>query len=96
MSTEDSSTANRGSGSNDQLGAGFNARKQERGAAHELLLLASVLIAAVSALIWIFRTAHADEPMLRSECEARGGMLIRTQSPLYTCAGKPASAPANR
>ena len=40
------------------------------------------IIATITA---IFYLAHSDEPKLRAECEARGGVLISAGAPLYVC-----------
>ena len=86
-------------GSNDQLGAPVFvdcAAHKERARVNRYdcaLIAIAVLFAAVLAgLAWIFWAAHSDAPLLRADCEARGGMLIRTPSPLYACVATPPKA----
>ena len=43
----------------------------------------------VVGLIWVVWAAHKDEPKMRADCEARGGQLIGTRAPLYTCVSVP-------
>lgn len=85
-----------GSALSEWLGAGAGARRQQRGAVPDFVLFWGAGLAIGCGLLWIFYSAHKDEPKLRAECEARGGMLISTRSELYTCVGKPPELPASR
>ena len=51
-----------------------------------LFVLGGLILGALGLLAHI---VHKNEPQLRAECEARGGMLIGTRNELYTCVGKP-------
>lgn len=58
--------------------------------------LSMMFIFIVGGLALIVYAAHKDEPRLRAECEARGGMLIGTRNELYTCVGKPPELPVGK
>jgi hypothetical protein len=66
---------------------------KDRGSADAWLLTAFAVVVVLLGgfVLWL---AHKDEPKLRAECEARGGMLISTRDKLYTCVGRPPAAPA--
>lgn len=63
--------------------------KRQREHRIEERVLVGIFAALLAAVTWVFWAAHKDEPKLRAECEAKGGMLISTRSELYACVGKP-------
>lgn len=85
-----------GSGFSEGLGAGAGARSRMRGAISGFALWILALLAIAAWVMWIAWASHKDEPKLRAECEARGGMLIGTRTELYACVGKPPALPASR
>jgi hypothetical protein len=52
---------------------------------HLVLSVYSLIAVVVALLVLLVWFVYRDEPELRAECEARGGVLISARSPLYVC-----------